>query len=101
MLLKSANETITTCSPFVRVTTVGAWSRHTLSITVLKLALASLKVRMFMLFLPVSEVLFYPRDVIGTADIFVRIIVQVVVRSVNVCLKWNTLSRPNYDGEGK
>ncbi len=47
MLLKSASDNITTCSPFTRVTTVGAWSLHTSSITVFKLARASLKVRMF------------------------------------------------------
>jgi hypothetical protein len=47
MLLKSANDNITTCSPLTRLTTVGVWSLQTLSITVFKLARASLKVNTF------------------------------------------------------
>jgi hypothetical protein len=49
MLLKSASDNMTTWSPLTRVTTVGAWSLQTSSITVFKLARASLKVRMFMI----------------------------------------------------
>jgi hypothetical protein len=42
MLLKSSSDSITTCCPLTRVTTVGSWSLHTESITALKLARASL-----------------------------------------------------------